>query len=124
MAAVETLQIHQPSQRELRLAQEVGTLTHQLKQLRAHYLAEGVKPARGCSFATVHAGDADILVEYEHQPYEAANLDVESRGVGPGTPEGVCIVNVLVNGKFIDPREIASEETVGAWEEAVLEGLS
>lgn len=33
------------------------------------------------------------------------------------------IVNVLVNGKFIDPREIASDETVGAWEEAVLVGL-
>lgn len=116
-AAIEIAALHRADE----LAQQVGRLQRELDQMRAEYLGRGQKPQAGCRFATVSLDDADTLVEYEFQPEEAPNYDVESRGVGPGCPASVTVIQALINGRWIDPRDVLREEIVERWEEQLLE---
>lgn len=112
----------QPSRVDL-LAQEVGRLKRELDQLRSEYTGKGQRPQSGCRFSTVFLEDAEVLAEYEYQPEEAPNYDVESPGVGPGHPASLTVLNILVNGKWIDPHGYVADEAIERWEQRLLEDI-
>lgn len=103
------------------LAQQVGRLTHELQQLKAQYLGLGQKPQSGCRFSTVCAAESEVLVEYEFTRGEEPNYDVESRGVGPGRDASLTVIQALINGQWIDPRDVFAESVVERWEERLME---
>lgn len=103
------------------IAQELGRVTHELNKLQAEYLGKGQRPQSGCQFATVCAAEASVLVEYEFTPAEDPIYDVESPGVGPGHDASLTVIHALINGKWIDPREVFDERIVEQWEQALIE---
>lgn len=109
----------QPSRADA-LAQEVGRLKRELDQFRSEYLGKGQRPQSGCKFATVSLEEAEVLVEYEFRPEQEPIYDVESPGVGPGCPASLTVLQMLVNGRWIDPRDVLREEIVARWEEQLL----
>ena len=104
-----------------RLAQQVGYLQGTVRTLCAKYAGEGATPQPGCSFATMTAGDASILVEYEYDPAEAANHNLDSPICGPGFPANVSIIQALVNGAWCDPTDVFGVSLVLRWEEQISE---
>lgn len=116
-ASVEIAALHRADE----LAQQVGRLERELAQFRAEYLGKGVTPQPGCRIATVSLEDADVLVEFEFQAEEAPNYDADSRGAGPGCPASVSVLNILVNGKWIDPHGYVADEVIERWEEELCE---
>lgn len=103
------------------LAQELGRVTQELNQLKAEYLGKGQRPQSGCRFATVCAAEAEVLVEFEFIPAAEPIYDVESPGVGPGHDAELTIIQALINGKWIDPREVFDDRIVEQWEQSLIE---
>lgn len=65
-------------------------------------------------------GPAPILLEYEYDPGEPANNDVESRSAGPGTEASVVVTRALINDEWIDIEGLLSAAVVAEWEENIL----
>lgn len=103
------------------LAQQVGRLTHELQQIKAQYLGTGQRPQSGCRFSTVCAAEAEVLVEYEFTPAEEARYDADKPNVGPGHDAELTVIQALINGQWIDPREVFAEAVVERWEERLME---
>jgi hypothetical protein len=78
------------------------------------------KPQEGCAFATVSMGEAEVLIEYEYEPGEAAKLYGPPEDCYEGTPETLTILQAFINGEWVDPVEFASEALFNAWEQAIL----
>ena len=104
-----------------RLAQHVGYLQGTVRSLCARFTGAGAKPQRGCAFAAMTAGDATVLVEYEYQPAEAANLNLESPMCGPGCEANVSILQALVNGEWCDPYDVFDASLIVRWGEKIAE---
>lgn len=77
----------------------------------------------GCSMATLSMDEADVLVEYEYTPGEEAVLDINSRRCGPGCDPTLSILNVFVNGHWIDASYIAPG-VLERWEVQLFEDMS
>ena len=76
---------------------------------------ENATPDRGCHIARVILGDCYALVEYEHQPAEEPIYDVESPVCGPGHPEDLTPLRVMLNGHWCDLEDVR-----GALDEQIL----
>lgn len=88
---------------------EIGQLRSELRDAR-HTLArlEGraFAPQAGCEFCTVNVGEAEVMVEYEL-------IDGSE----------VSILQVLLNGVWVDPEDYFSRVTISCWEEEIGGGL-
>ena len=71
--------------------------------------------------ATVNLGDAEVRVEYEYQAGEESNYDSASPGVGPGRDASLTIIQVLVNGIWVDPNDIISTMQIERWKQKILD---
>lgn len=103
------------------LAQQVGRLTHELAQIKAQYLGTGQRPQSGCRFSTVCAAEAEVLVEYEFTRAEEPRYDADKPGVGPGHDAELTVIQALINGQWIDPRDVFADSVVDAWEQRLME---
>lgn len=73
--------------------------------------------------STVYAADAPVLVVYDYQRAEEPVYDVESPVCGPGHDAAVTLTEALINGAWIDPREVFDEGIVERWEQQLLQQL-
>lgn len=114
--------LYAPTDAAARSAYEVGLLRGLLREKCAELAAftDGPGRTRG-DYATVHAGDAEVLVEFDFVRGEEPIYDVESPGVGPGCPPSLRIERALVNGAWIDPRDAFPDQLIERWEQTLLE---
>jgi hypothetical protein len=77
----------------------------------------GAKPQAGCHFAEVAMGDLTVTVEYEYEREDRQTY------WEPGHPASLEILQVFLNGKWIDPRDFVSEKTLTQWEESIWESF-
>jgi hypothetical protein len=78
----------------------------------------GAKPQAGCHFAEVTMGDLTVTVEYEYEREERQTY------WEPGHPASLEILQVFLNGKWIDPRDFVAEKTLTQWEESIWESFA
>jgi hypothetical protein len=102
------------SNREDRLAQEVGALRGSLRSVCWAYSGQNQLPRKGCRFLDTSLGDADIRVEYEFDPGQADRPNADLPNPGPGYPCSAVILQALVNGTWVD-AECFAEAEVERW---------
>lgn len=78
-------------------------------------------PRRHQPFIELDYGDLPLLVEYDYQPAERPNYDVESPLCGPGCEASVELYGVYINGHEI--VDMLSESVLKHIAEMVLEKL-
>lgn len=113
-------------------ADHTTALNHQIGALHGHlrglmgelatFKGTSAKPQMGCGLTTVQLGDADVLVEFEYEPGERAVYDVDSPACGPGCDPSLTIIQMLVNGVWIDPEDAVSEQQIERWQQQILDG--
>jgi hypothetical protein len=106
------------------LQYELGLLSTALENAQhdlAQYTGSSAKPQNGCHFYSTTFGDADITVEYEYEPGEDAVWNLDSPMCGPGVSPYVVVIQVLINGAWIDPDGIVDRSVIERWEEEILE---
>jgi hypothetical protein len=86
----------------------------------AAYRGTHAKPQPGCKFARLTLCDAPVLVEYEYEAGEAAQLYGPPENCYEGSPETLTILGVLINGVWCDHTEFASDMQIDRWEQAIL----
>ena len=107
-----------------RLAYHVGMLESEIRNLCYRintFTGDDVVPRPGCLFTQVEHAGVEFLAEYEYSPGSAPVYDVESRVVGPGSAPSAIIIQVLVNGKWIDPCDFPNDEAIDRWVNGCIE---
>jgi hypothetical protein len=87
----------------------------------ARWQGKGLKPQRGCAFARLSLGDAEVLVEYEYTPGEPPVYNLDSPMCGPGCGPEVAILNVLINGEMCDAEDVIPEHVLDRWRDELIE---
>jgi hypothetical protein len=77
----------------------------------------------GCDFTTVWAGDTELTVEYEFTPGQRERIYGEPENCYPELPPECNVINVLINGSWVDPRDLFSETVVSRWEDKICEDM-
>jgi len=106
------------------LQYELGLLSTALENAQhdlGTYTGKNAKPQAGCNFHSATLGDADVVVEYEYEPGEDAVWDLNSPMCGPGVSPSAVVIQVLINGAWIDPDGIVDRSVIERWEEEILE---
>jgi hypothetical protein len=81
----------------------------------AQFAGSMAKPQRGCHFHTATWGNADIVLEYE---YEAGQLETWN---DPAIPGSVSIIQILLNGCWIDPDGLIAPNLIDMWAQEIFE---
>jgi hypothetical protein len=103
---------------------ELGLLSTALENAQhdlAQYTGKGAKPQNGCHFHTATLGDAEVVLEYEFEPGESAVWNLNSPMCGPGYGPSVAVIQMLVNGAWIDPEGVIEQSVIEGWETRILE---
>jgi hypothetical protein len=99
------------------LARQVAELKTELATLKG----DNATPQRGCRIAAAYFGEATVLCEYEFTPAEAPIYDADHPGVGPGHDDEVSLIQVFINGQWIDPGEIMSASQIERTEQYIID---
>ena len=75
----------------------------------------GAKPQLGCHFKEVCMGDLTVTIEFEFEAGEAQTWD------HPGCEASVTILQVFLNGCWVDPADFISDKLMQRWEAEILE---
>jgi hypothetical protein len=97
---------------------EIGLLTAALRLANdklAQFEGTTAKPQAGCHFYPVEWGDAKIILEYEFFPGQIESWN------DPAIPGSVAIIQALINGAWIDPDGLISQDVVHGWEQEIYE---
>lgn len=87
----------------------------------AQFTGKGAKPQAGCHFHEVTWGDVEVKLEYEFTDGEPESWNGLT-GVGhPGSPAEVSILQMLINGVWIDPDGIVHPDLIDRWEADIAE---
>ena len=78
----------------------------------------GAKPQPGCHFREVCLGDLSVTIEYETERGEAQTWDY------PGCEASVSILQVFLNGCWVDPQDFVADSVIERWEQEILEALA
>ena len=87
----------------------------------AQFTGANAKPQSGCFFQKLWAGDAEFIVECEYTPGEPANMDADSPTCGPGEAAQIALIQVLINGQWIDPEDIFDQVVIDRWTQQVFD---
>ena len=74
------------------------------------YTGRLAKPQRGCQFAKLTLGEADVLVEYEVDGEEGDGWNE------PYYPATLAIIQVLINGVWVDAEDTFAGHVITKWE--------
>jgi hypothetical protein len=72
-----------------------------------------LRPQEGSDFAVLPMDQADVLVEYDFHDGEASSDD------HPGCPAAAQVLNVLINGRWVDAGCVA-RDLVDQWETTIM----
>lgn len=104
-------------------AYEIGLLRGVLREKLAELAVYTGEDKKRRDVTKLSAGDAEVLAAYDYQRAEAPVLDVESPVCGPGCEASVTVYEVLINGAWVDPRDVFDEGLVERWEQQLLQQL-
>ena len=90
------------TERNAVLSRRIAELTADLRTLKG----ENARPERGCHIAEVRCDEARVLIEYGYTPAEEAVMDLESPRCGPGHPEELTPLRVMLNGHWCDLEDV------------------
>ncbi len=76
----------------------------------------GLTPQEGCFTAKAFLGDADVIVEFEHQPSEGDGWNE------PHYDESITPLCALINGVWVDADQF-SQEVQDRWQQAGIDHL-
>lgn len=103
---------------------ELGLLTCALRKAKdelRRFTGDGAKPQADCRFHDVTWGDAEVKLEYEFTDGEPQSWNGLT-GIGhPGSPASVSILQMLVNGVWIDPDGLVHPDLIDRWETEIAE---
>ena len=74
------------------------------------YTGRTAKPQRGCQFARLTLGEADVLVEYETEGPSGDGWHE------PHYPATLTIIQVLINGTWVDAEDTFAGHVITKWE--------
>jgi hypothetical protein len=89
----------------------IRALTAQINELQGI----GAKPQLGCHFREVSLGDLTVNIEFEFEGGEPQTHD------HPGCEASVTILQVFLNGCWVDPADFVSPAVIERWEQEILE---
>lgn len=79
----------------------------------------------GCDTTTVVLGDLDVLVEYEYDAGERGCHTLPNGDPGwPEIPPTVMLVSLFLNGKWIAPADILSQDRIEKIEQEIMEQIA
>lgn len=81
------------------------------------------EPQEGASIERMSLGDATVLVEYEYEAGEAAQLSGPPENCYEGTPETLTILQVFINGQWCDPADVVSDKVIERWEQTLIDKM-
>ena len=99
--------------------QAIEALQIQVERLTAQI--DSITGDRQKSMITLSAGGVDWPVTYEFEAGEAANYDVNSPGVGPGSPPTVTSMEAWVNGGWMNVDDFLRADLIARWEDWIVE---
>ena len=105
-------------------AQEIGFLESQIKRLCEDldtFTGDSVKPSAGCDYGVIEHAGMDFRVEYEYEPLIPGRLSGPPENCYPDEGGALTIGAVLINGEWVDPREVFTDSVVEKWEETLYE---
>ena len=97
---------------------ELGSLTAALRNANdklAQYTGSTAKPQSGCHFHTVDWDGAVIVLEYEFEPGQIETWN------DPAIPGSVSIIQMLLNGCWIDPDGLIAQDVIDKWGQEIFE---
>lgn len=100
------------------LAQECGFLMGSIEGLVAQlqsYTGENAKAARGCQIAEVHDATGTYTVEVEYTPGQRGRFSGPPEKCYPDEPSELNIVQVLINGEWLDPQDLIHPDVLERW---------
>jgi hypothetical protein len=106
------------------IAQECGFLMGSIEGLCAQlacYTGAGTKPQAGCQIAEVNDSNGTWLVEYEYEPGVSGRTSGPPELCYPDEPAALTIIQVLVNGEWMDPNGLFDLSAIEGWEEKLCE---
>ena len=101
----------EPSKRDVLL-----TIAGQLADWQGHT----ANPQTGCALLETSLGDATVWIEYEHTFGEESQTSGPPERCYEGSPDETIVLQVLINGQWID-TDVFSEEQIERWQEAAAE---
>ena len=72
----------------------------------ARWKGFGLTPNKGCKLVWVRFFDDQILIEVEYFPGDPGSTSGPPEKCYPEEPDEIEVINVLINGKMIDPSGI------------------
>ena len=106
------------------IAQECGFLLGSIEGLcaqLAEYTGAGSKPQAGCQIAEVNDVNGTWLVEYEYEPGSTGRTSGPPEMCYEGESPSLTIIQVLVNGEWMDPNCLFDLSSIEGWEETLIE---
>jgi hypothetical protein len=104
------------------LAEECGFLMGSVEGLCAQldaYQGIGAKPQRGCQIAEVHDAAGSFTVEVEYERGQRGKVSGPPEDCYPDEPSSLAIIQVLINGEWIDPFAMIAPSVLERWEETL-----
>ena len=97
---------------------EIGMLIAALRSANdklSKYTGSTAKPQSGCHFHTVTWGNSDITLEYEFEPGQLETWN------DPAINGSVSIIQMLLNGAWIDPDGLIAPNLIDMWAQEIFE---
>ena len=97
---------------------EIGMLIAALRSTNeklCQYTGATAKPQSGCHFHTVEWNGAEIVLEYEFEPSQLETWN------DPAIPGSVSIIQMLLNGCWIDPDGLIAQDVIDKWGQEIFE---
>lgn len=102
------------------LAGELRSAIDELDRLKG----VGQRPQAGCEITTLSLGESEVLVEYEFERAQVGSMNPDSPRFGPDIEASVNVIQVLINGEWIDPADHLAGSVIERWETELLEAES
>lgn len=84
---------------------------------------KGQTPQTGCRIEAMCLGDSEALVEYEYSPGDPGQYSGPPERCYPATDAEVVIIQVFVNGCWVD-ADLFAESTLEGWTQQLLESCA
>jgi hypothetical protein len=84
---------------------------------------DGLIAQPGCELLLLTLGDTSVLAEVEYEEGEPSQTSGPPERCYEGTPESVCVIQVLIKGAMVDVDGVFCEEQIERWQEEACEHI-